>query len=139
MTTQVALALNRLQAILEANVLAGTKVFRDRADAQSREETPCINLVTVDAPSEAFSDDTDKRELLVELRINIRDDDPVIKAEAQHEAVHAAIVTDATLKALCVSCRQLGPRYDREEADATALIKAAPYRFVFPLTPINTL
>ena len=43
MTTTVTQILDRLDAILKAHVPGGTNVYRDRADADSRSETPNIN------------------------------------------------------------------------------------------------
>ena len=73
----------------------------------------------------------DRHELMVDLRINVRDPVPTPLAELQHVAVHAPIVTDATLKTLCVSIRQLSVAWERAEADQTSLIKTVKYRFIY--------
>jgi hypothetical protein len=138
MTTVATQVLDRLDAILLANVPGGTKVFRDREDAESRGESPCINVLATDDNVEPFSSEMDRHELLVDVKLNVRGAIPTPLAEAQHLAVHAPIVNDATLKDLCVSARNLGGRYERAEADATSLIKTVQYRFIY-LIPKDTL
>lgn len=138
MTTIVAQILDRLDVVLKAHVLGGTNVYRDRVDPISRDECPCVNVLADADPSEPFSDNDDRHELLVDIKFHVRDAVPTPVAEAQHLAVHAAIVTDATLKTLAVSVRSLGGRYERDEADVTALVKSVQYRFIY-LIPSNTL
>lgn len=138
MSTIITQVLDRLDAVLLANVPAGTQVFRDRDDAQSRQETPCINVLVRDDAATPYSDDFDRHEVTVELRINVRAAVPTPVAELQHAAVHTAIVTDATLKTLCVSVRHLAASFEREEADLTSLIKSVQYRFIW-LIPMTTL
>ena len=131
MTTIVTQILDRLDVVLKAHVPGGTNVYRDRADADSRSETPCINVLAIEAAIEPFSAEFDRHELTVDLRINVRDPVPTLLAEVQHAAVHGFIVTDATLKTLCVSIRQLAAAYERAEADLTSLIKTVKYRFIY--------
>lgn len=136
MDSTITQILDRLDAVLVANVPAGTQVFRERTDAQSRQETPCINVLVRDDASTPFSDDMDRHELLVEMRISVRDDLPTSLAERVHQSIHGAVVHDAVLNALCDSVRQLGGSFEREEADLSSLIKAVRYRFIY-LTPFD--
>jgi len=138
MTTVASQVLDRLDAILRANVIGGTVVFRDREDAESRAESPCVNVLATDDGVEPYSIEMDRHELLVDVRFTVRDAVPTLVAEAQHLAVHGPIVNDATLKTLCVSVRNLGGRYERAEADQTSLVKAVQYRFTY-LIPQDTL
>jgi hypothetical protein len=138
MSTTVAQILDRLDAILRANVLPGTQVFRDRMDPQSRDETPSINVIARDDNAAPYSAEFDRHEAIVELRIEVRDAVPTPLVEAQHAAVHTTIVRDTVLLGLCVSVRHLGATYDRAEADLTALVKVVQYRFTF-LIPQDTL
>lgn len=130
--------LDRVDAILQANVLGGTQVFRDREDAESRAESPCINVVATDDTIEPFSGEMDRHELLADVKFNVRGASATLLAEAQHLPVHGPLVNDATLKTLCESVRCLGGRYERAEADQTSLIKVAQYRFIY-LIPKDTL
>lgn len=138
MTSTITQILDRLDAVLWANAAAGTQVFRERTDAQSRQETPCINTLVRDDVSTPFSAEMDRHELWVELRINIRADTPTPLAELVHQSVHGALVRDPTLTALCVGVRQLGGGFEREEADLSSLIKVVRYRFIY-LTPFDTI
>lgn len=138
MSSVVTQILLRLDAILQANVLTGTKVFRDRADAFSREEGNTVNVVTRDDAVESFAREMDKHETTVDLRFSVRDDDPVIAVQAQHAAVHRAIVTDSQLLALCDSVRLQPASFERDEADLTSLIKSQHYRFTYSI-PQETL
>ena len=137
MSTITARILDRLDQLLKANVPLGTQVFRDRADAVTRQETPCINVVARSDAIESFSAETDKHELLVELRINVRDAVPTPLAEAQLEGVHGPIVTDSELKSLCESVRLVNAAFEPEEADQTSLIKTAQYRFTYLIPQVN--
>ena len=131
MTTTVTQILNQIDVILKAHVPGGTNVYRDRADADSRSETPNINVLALEDTIEPFSAEMDRHELMVDLRINVRDPVPTPLAELQHAAVHTFIVTDATLQNLCVSIRQLAVGWERAEADQTSLIKTVKYRFIY--------
>lgn len=138
MTSTITQILDRLDAVLQANAPVGTQVFRERTDAQSRQETPCINALVRDDVSTPFSAEMDRHEISVELRINVRADTPTPLAELVHQAVHLSIVRDPTLNALCLGVRQLGGSYEREEADLSSLIKAVRYRFIY-LAPFDTI
>lgn len=139
MIATVTQILDRLDAVLKAAAPAGVQVFRERADAQSRDEAPCINALARDDAIAPFSGEFDRHEISVDLRINVRADVPTPLADAVHQAVHAAIVRDPALLNLCVSVRLFGSAsYDREEADLTSLTKVAPYRFVY-LVPFDNL
>lgn len=130
--------LDRLDEILKANVPIGTQVFRERDDAVSRAEVPCVNVVAKADTVEPYSGEMDRHELVVDLRINVRDAQPTAVAEAQHAGVHGPIVRDISLKDLCVSVRLVGATFEPEEADLTSLIKSAQYRFIY-LIPQDTL
>lgn len=138
MTTVLVQILDRIDVILKANVPTGTTVYRDRADAESREEAPSINVVTRDDRTDSFSAEMDKHTVLIELRIYVRSEPVTPAAEAIHAAFHPALMSDAPLKALADSCRLEGSAFDPQEADITALIKAASYRLTY-LIPKNTL
>ena len=130
--------LDRLDVVLKANVPGGTNVWRDRADAQSLAEAPGINVLAREGGVEPFSAEMDKHDVMVELRLYVRQEPGVPAAEALHLAVHGPIVRDATLATLCESRRLVDYSFDRAEADTTATHKVARYRFTC-LIPSTTL
>ena len=139
MATVLSQVLDRLDAILRASLPGGTQVFRDRVDAESLPEAPCVNVLAHDDAIEPFAREMDRHEASVELRFYVRNDaSPTLAAELQHAAVHGAIVNDAQLAALCESRRLLQAAFERHEADQTALVKSARYRFIY-LIPQDTL
>ena len=138
MSTTLTQILDQLDVILKANVPTGTKVFRDRADAESRSEVPSINVTARDDNVTPYSAEMDRHEAMVELHISVRADPPTPVAEIQHAAVHTAIVTDPVLLGLCQSVRQLTATFNPAEADLTSLVKTVQYRCTY-LIPQTTL
>lgn len=138
MATVLAQILDRIDAVLKASVPPGTTVYRDRSDAESREEAPSVNVITRDDRAESFSAEMDKHIVLIELRIYVRSEPVTPAAEIVHAAFHAALVTDSVLKTLTDSRRLEGGAFDPQEADVTALIKSVSYRFTY-LIPQTTL
>ena len=138
MTTVLQQVLDRVDAILLANTPPGTTLSRDRADPQSRDEAPGINVLAREGAVTPFSDDTDEHQVQIELRICVRDESGTAAAEALHAGVHHAIQRDAALAALCEGRRLADYAWERAEADATLLIKSARYRLTY-LTPADTL
>jgi hypothetical protein len=138
MATVLAQILDRVDAILKAQVPAGTNVFRDRADAQSLAEAPSINVVPRDGQTEPFSAEMDLHQIHIELRIYVRAEPGTPSAEAIHEAVHRPMVTDQQLADLCESRRLTESSFDLTEADTTSLIKAVRYRLTY-LIPSTSL
>jgi hypothetical protein len=138
MATVLQQVLDRLDAVLKANVPAGTQVFRDRADAESRADAPSVNVLAQDAGVDAFSAEFDRHEVLVDVLFYVRVDPGTPAAETLHAAVHAAIVNDATLATLCESRRLVEYAFDRAEADQTATHKKTRYRFTY-LIPSDSL
>ena len=138
MATTLTQILDQLDVVLKANVPGGTKVFRDRAEAESRAEVPCINATARDDAVTPYSAEMDRHEAMVELHIAVRADPPTPAAELQHAAVHTAVVTDPVLLGLCESVRHLAATYNAAEADLTSLVKTVQYRFTY-LIPQTTL
>jgi len=138
MSTTLTQILDQLDVILRANVPAGTQVFRDRAEAESRAEVPSINVTARDDNATPYSAEMDRVEAMVELHIAVRADPPTPVAELQHAAVHTAIVTDPVLLGLCQSVRHLTATYNAAEADLTSLVKTVQYRCTY-LIPQTTL
>lgn len=138
MATTLQQVLDRLDVILQANVPTGTSVFRDRVDAESRVEAPSVNVLALEGAVEPFSAEADRHEVTVELSFYVRQEPGAPAAEALHQAVHGAIVSDAALAALCESRRLVEYAFDRAEADVTAMHKTTRYRFTY-LIPQNTL
>ena len=122
---------DRIDAILRAQAPAGSQVYRDRVDAISREEAPAINHIWHAGQPESFSDDTDLHTLEVEISFHVRAEPFTPPAEDLHEAVHNPIVTDGVLKSLAISIRLVDQMADLAEADETAGIKTARYRFKY--------
>ena len=138
MATTLQQVLERLDLVLKASVPAGTGVWRDRTDAQSLAEAPSINVLAREASVEPYSGEMDRHDVLVDLRIYVRADIGTPPAEVLHLAVHAAIVRDPQLAALCESRRLVEYSFDRAEADTSVTHKTARYRFTY-LIPQSTL
>lgn len=123
--------LERLDAVLQAHVLPGTKVFLERADAESRAEAPSVNVLAQEGEVLSFSDEMDEHQVNVELKFYVRGDPGAVLAEQAHNAVHGPVVSDAQLAALCESRRLQGYAFDRSEGDETITHKSARYRFTY--------
>ena len=138
MSSTLAQVLDRLDVLLKTSVPSGCKVFRERAEAESRNEAPCVNVTPRELAVEAFSREVDKHVQAIELRIYVRADPPTPNAEAIHLAVHAAMAADSTLHSLADSIRIESASFTESEADAMALDKLCRYRFTFTVNS-NTL
>jgi hypothetical protein len=131
MATVLEQVLDRLDAVLQASVPAGTKVHRDLADALSRADAPAVNVLAEDATVTPMGDDMDQHQVFIDLVFYVREEPGAMAAEALHRAVHPAIVNDATLAALCEGRRLVDYSFQREEADITSTHKRARYRFTY--------
>jgi hypothetical protein len=138
MATVLAQVLDRLDVLLKANVPVGCNVFRERTEAESRSEAPCVNATPREIAIESFSREMDKHQVSIELRIHVRADPPTPAAEVIHASFHGALIDDSTLQALVESIRIEAASLSEVEADATALDKNSRYRFTY-LIPKNTL
>ena len=138
MATVLQQVLDQLDVVLKAHVPNGCSVFRDREDAQSREEAPSVNVLAEEDPVESYSAEMDRHDVRVDLMFYVRADEGAMAAEDLHAAVHPHIVADPVLAALCESRRLEGGPFDRAEADLTVTHKRARYRFTY-LVPFNTL
>ena len=137
MATILQQVLDRLDVLLKAAVPVGTNVWRDRTDAQSLAEAPGVNVLARDGDVEPNSE-MDRHDVVVDLRFYLRAEPGTPAAEALHQAVHTAIVTDAPLAALCEGRRLVGYSFERAEADTSVTHKSARYRFTY-LIPASTL
>jgi len=138
MATVLSQVLDRLDALLKANVPMGCSVFRERTEAESRSETPCVNVSPREIAIESFSSLMDKHTLQIELRIHVRSDPPTPSAELIHASFHGVLMGDAALQALVDSVRIEAASFTEVEADATALDKTSRYRFSYLISK-NTL
>jgi hypothetical protein len=131
--------LDRIDAILQASVPAGTLVLRDDVDPQSRSEAPWVNVLAVDQAVRQLSGDYDEHEDVVELQFGVRTNtSPTLAAEVVHSSVHGLIVVDATLRTFTESRRLVESSFDRQSADQTLCIKACRYRFIYSC-PSNSI
>lgn len=131
MATTLSLFLQRLHAVLQAAVPPGTRVYRGRADAESRAEAPSVNVRIGTHPVEPVSDDMDVHTVSLELQLAVRSADALLASEALHEAVHGAVMTDPELRALVASIRLTDSDGEPEQADETSLVTTARYRLVY--------
>jgi hypothetical protein len=138
MATVLSQVLDRLDVLLRANVPVGCSVFRERTEAESRAEAPCVNVSPRDATVESFSREMDKHQVSIEMRIHVRADTPTPAAEVVHAAFHGVMTDDAALQTLVESVRLEAASFAEVEADVTALDKSVRYRFTY-LIPKNTL
>ena len=129
---------DRLTVVIAASLPVGASFWQDRADPISREEAPGINLVVHDIQSEQFSDDMTLHALEVDLQLHERVEPFTPAAEGLHQAVHAAIVNDMVLKGLADGIRLVDQNATLAEADETAGVKTARYRFKY-LIPTNSI
>jgi len=138
MATTLRQITDRVHAIVTASAPAGVGVWRDRADAISRDEAPCVNQLWVDAPVQALSDEADQHTLELDLQLHVRAEPFTPAAEDLHEALHHPIVADAQLKALVESVRLVEQSAQRAEADLTAGVKTARYhlKYLLPKTSL---
>lgn len=138
MATVLSQVLDRLDVLLKANVPVGCNVFRERTEAESRAEAPCVNVSPREIAIESFSREMDKHQVSIELRIHVRADPPTPSAEVIHASFHGVLIDDAALQVLVESVRLEASSLTEVEADATALDKTSRYRFTY-LIPKNTL
>jgi len=131
MATILQQILDRLDVVAKATAPSATSVYRDRADAFSREEAPAINVLAGTPTIEAFAEGWDRHDTLVMLDIHVRAEPGTPAADAVHAPVHAAITTDSTLAQLAASVRLVDQEYTPAEADVSAFKKRATYRFTY--------
>ncbi len=110
---------------------AGANVFRTREIGLTRAEAPAIVIVPKDEPSARMGQFTDKSELEVEFQIFSRGDPWDSLADAVYVPLHAVVMTDAALRALCSDVRRLQRGFEGQEADRTAGTLTVTYRFTF--------
>lgn len=126
----------RLTAI--AGGVAGTTSYRGREAPVGRAEGPVILVhpdeeqVTLNASRLAL------RDLIVNVTLVIRGDNADTLSDPILVALHASIMTDTNLAALCALVREESTKYDFEMADTTALTVQVKY-LVRYLTNANSL
>lgn len=132
MSTQLSQILDRLDAVLLANASCPTSnLWRDRLDAQIRDEAPGINVLAHMVSREPLGFGVDKCEAEIELRISVRAADCTAQAESLHLSVHGPLMRDTPMKQLADTINLASEEFERHEADETSLIKGVRYRFTF--------
>lgn len=134
MATVLSQVLDRLDVLLKANVPAGCSVFRERTEAESRAEAPCVNVTPREDSVESFSREMDKHQVSIELRIHVRADPPTPDVETIHASFHGVLSDDPALQLLVESIRLEDSSFTEVEADATALDKTSRYRFTYMIS-----
>jgi hypothetical protein len=129
---------DRVAVVVRANLPAGATFWQDRVDPVSRGEAPGVTLVWREGPVEPFSDDDDLHVLELDLQLHVRAEPFTPAAEDLHEAFHKPLVTDQTLKGLAEGIRLVEQIPQLAEADETAGLKTARYRFKY-LIPQDSL
>lgn len=136
MSTTYAQILDRVHTVVTAAVYP-TPVYRERADAISRDECPAINLLPSDFVSEA-KQDLDIHTEHLDLRIHVRADVGSVLAEQLHQLAHAAMAHDDVLRGLVCRLRLSTGAYDQASADMTSTVKRCRYQVVYDV-PADTL
>lgn len=128
----------RAEAVLLGATNAGALVFRDRADAFSREESPAILIELVDEDSTPLGGgrpgvgaDQDVDVLRLAVIVCVRGGNWQSVADAVRVQAHALLVSDATLRAQLASLRRDRCEWKAASADQpfgyAAQIYAAKY------------
>jgi len=126
-TTQQRL-LDRIDLVAKASVPTGVTVNRERADAQSREEAPAVNVQPEDGNAEAW-EEMDLREFIVLVDIYVRAEPGAMACDDIHGPLHTALMLDAELQSLAVSRRLVAWEFEHEAADVTSTHKRCRYAF----------
>ena len=128
----------RVQVVLNGATAAGANVFRDRADAFSREESPAILIELVDEDSTplgggrpGLAADQDVDVLRLAVITCVRGASWQSVADGVRVQAHALLVADSTLRGLVASLRRDRCEWKAASADQpfgyAAQIYAAKY------------
>lgn len=128
----------RVEVVLTGATDAGLNVYRDRADAFSRAESPAILIELVDEDSTplgggrpGFAGEQDQDVLRLAVIVCVRDASWQTSADAVRCQAHALLAGDATLRGLLASWRRARCEWKAASADQpfgyAAQIYAAKY------------
>lgn len=113
----------RVAAALTGTTAAGALVYRDRADAFTREESPAILVELVDEDTQAFGGgrasigDVDRDELNVAVIVVVRNASWQTVADGVRVQAHALLAADAPLRALVAQWRRSRCEWKPASAD----------------------
>lgn len=128
----------RVAAVLTGATAAGANVYRDRAEAMTREESPAILIELIDEDSsplgggrQAFAGEQDTDVLRLAVIVCVRSASWQTVADGVRVAAHALLMGDATLRGLVASLRRDRCEWKAASADLpfgyAAQIYAAKY------------
>lgn len=109
----------------------GGRVYRSRADAIAREQSPCI---TYDWANEEAMDPATvfaERRISVFVSVFVRGDEPDRLADPIITEAHAALMADTTLSGLALDIALGAASFDYESADKTAGKLTHEYEVMF--------
>lgn len=106
----------------------GTRIYRSRAAALAREESPAL---VVRPLSEIPGDnvvDFQEEKLLIAIEVHVRNDvAPDADADATEVSAHNKFMTDAPLGALVIERSPVQTIFEQDDADQSALIVQMQY------------
>jgi hypothetical protein len=117
-------------AALTGAAPGGAYVFRSRENSITRDKTPAI-VISPDANERTRHSDTlDKNDFIFKAEIYVRGDPWEQLADVVDVPMHATLMLDLPLSALCV-LRRTAESFESVEADKTAGTLTATYRATF--------
>lgn len=117
-----------LVAVLAGTAQVGTRIYRSRVDALSRDEAPALVVMPV---GEQIAQDVVsliEKNMMVEVQVYVRSDVPDVAADPICEEVHQKVMADATLGGLAIDIVEDGTSWDMAEADVSAGFTNMRYR-----------
>jgi hypothetical protein len=121
----------RLQAIVAALAGIGTPVYRSRAVALLRGELPAVVVKPSGEQPEKIGNGVTKRPLEVDCEIHVRGDVPDQLADPIAGAIHAALMSAATLGGPDGGVIERETVWEYADADQTAAVITLKYQFVY--------
>lgn len=122
--------IDAIVAALAGTVGVSTRIFRSRAAAISRAETPCLVVRPIsETPGDNVVDYREAR-LLVAIEVYVRSDSaPDSAADDTEVSLHNKVMTDAGITALVIDRSAVQTIFEQDDADESALIVQMQYEF----------
>lgn len=122
--------IDAIVAALAGTVGVSTRIFRSRAAAVARGETPCLVVRPLsETPGDNVVNQREAR-LLVAIEVYVRSDAaPDSAADDTEVSLHSKLMTDAGITALVIDRSAVQTIFEQDDADESALIVQMQYEF----------
>lgn len=117
-----------LVAALAGTAQVGTRIYRSRVDALSRDEAPALVVMPIGEQVAQDVVNLTEKNLMVEVQVYVRADEPDLAADPICESVHSKVMADTTLGGLSIDIIEDMTSWDMAEADMSAGFTNMRYR-----------